>query len=74
MRLKVDASGRIKDLQSLEKKLLKYKQENEQLKIEKQQLVEKLNELQHEYEHLSDFLEQKRKIVNVSSKNDTKVK
>lgn len=74
LRLKVDAGGRIKDIQSLEKKLLKYKQENEQLKIEKQQLVEKLNELQNEYEHLFDFLDQKRKIVNVSSKNDTKVK
>jgi prespore-specific regulator len=74
LRLKVDASGRIKDIQSLEKKLLKYKQENEQLKIEKQQLVEKLNELQSEYEHLFDFLDQKRKIVNISTKNDTKVK
>ncbi|MFB7140526.1 RsfA family transcriptional regulator [Gottfriedia sp. NPDC056225] len=74
LRLKVDAGSKIKDLQSLEKKLLKYKQENEQLKIEKQQLTEKLSELQNEYEHLFDFLDQKRKLVSVSSKNDTKVK
>ncbi|PGS48579.1 RsfA family transcriptional regulator [Bacillus sp. AFS041924] len=74
LRLKVDAGGRMKDIQSLEKKLLRYKQENEQLKVEKQQLVEKLNELQNEYENLFDFLDQRRKIVSISSKNDTKVK
>ncbi|WP_088067732.1 Myb-like DNA-binding domain-containing protein [Gottfriedia luciferensis] len=74
LRLKVESGGHLKEIQSLERKLLKSKQENELLKIEKQQLIEKLSELENEYEHLFEFLDQKRKLVSINSKSDIKVK
>lgn len=65
----------VKEIQSLEKKLLISKQENDQLKHEKQQLLEKVKELESEYENLFEFIDQKRKFVNVTSgTSDKKVK
>ncbi|MET3194349.1 RsfA family transcriptional regulator [Bacillus sp. OAE603] len=56
----------VREIQSLEKKLLISKQENDQLKVEKQQLLEKVKELESEYENLFEFIDQKRKFVNIS--------
>jgi len=65
----------VREIQSLEKKLLISKQENEQLRVEKQQLLEKVKELESEYENLFEFIDQKRKFVNVTSGTpDKKVK
>ncbi|MEH6938779.1 RsfA family transcriptional regulator [Bacillus sp. JJ664] len=65
----------VREIQSLEKRLLISKQENDQLKVERQQLLEKVKELESEYENLFEFIDQKRKFVNVSSGTpDKKVK
>lgn len=65
----------IREIQSLEKKLLISKQEIDQLKLEKQQLLEKVYELENEYENLFEFIDQKRKYVNFANgKNEKKVK
>jgi len=65
----------VREIQSLEKKLLISKQENDQLKLERQQLLEKVKELESEYENLFEFIDQKRKFVNVTSgTSDKKVK
>ncbi|GGI14446.1 RsfA family transcriptional regulator [Gottfriedia solisilvae] len=57
----------VREIQSLEKKLLISKQENDQLKVEKQLLLEKVKELESEYENLFEFIDQKRKFVNITS-------
>ncbi|WP_088043908.1 Myb-like DNA-binding domain-containing protein [Bacillus sp. EAC] len=75
VRQKVDSHYSLKEIQSLENKLIKNRQEIDQLKAEKQQLLEKVIELENEYENLFEFIDQKRKFVNVSnSKNEKKVK
>lgn len=57
----------VREIQTLEKKLLISKQENDQLKLERQQLLEKVKELENEYENLFEFIDQKRKFVNITS-------
>lgn len=75
LKLKVDTLYPVREIQSLEKKILKLKQENDQLRIEKQELIEKVDELENEYENLFEFIDQKRKFVNVANtKNEKKVK
>jgi hypothetical protein len=70
---KVDTQQSIKEIHTLEKQLLKIKQENEYLKKEKQQLQEKVIELEKEYEHFFDYLDKKRKSVGVlNGKNEQK--
>ncbi|MBP0724802.1 RsfA family transcriptional regulator [Bacillus sp. RG28] len=70
---KVDIQQSIKEIHTLEKQLLKIKQENEYLKKEKQQLQEKVIELEQEYEHFFDYLDKKRKSVGVvNGKNEQK--
>jgi prespore-specific regulator len=75
LKQKVDTLYPVREIQSLEKRILKLKQENDQLRIEKQELVEKIDELENEYENLFEFIDQKRKFVNVANtKNEKKVK
>jgi len=70
----VDTQQSIKEIHTLEKQLLKVKQENEYLKKEKQYLQEKVIELEQEYEHFFDYLDKKRKSVGVvNGRNEQKL-